>query len=207
MLEPSDKTSRSVSEITCLNFAPLHIPCPSPQNPCSIADPGPGLADTIHSQWTSRSPSLESCPTSREIYLWCFFKIVKSRDSASTVLNDEIIKIYEYSCSKKAVKLSVRDDKALGAGHLAEHPQWTPGSLFSPAAWLQPVQQCRSTWTSVSLGVFRTTVTSKGKKPHKPQESTSSQKHSGFPHKRTAGVRVSPRDLTLTTKPRKRKCL
>lgn len=44
--------------------------------------------------------------------------------------------MYEHSCSKKAVKLSVRDDKV---GHLAGHPQWTLGSLFSLAGAAAPL--------------------------------------------------------------------
>lgn len=139
----------------CLNFAPLSLPCPSPQIPCSVADP-----PHRYSQWRGRSPSLESCPTSRDIYLWCFFKkpeiFHKSRDSAPTVFNGKIIKIYEYCCSKRAVRLSVRDDKVLRVGHLAGHPQWTPGSWFSLAL--------AGAAAPLRVDVSVTTVTSEGEK-------------------------------------------
>lgn len=82
-------------------------------------------------------PAWKAVPHLETFTYGVFFKkpeiFHKSRDSASTVFNGKIIKIYEYCCSKRAVRLSVRDDKVLRVGHLAGHPQWTPGSWFSPA--------------------------------------------------------------------------
>lgn len=145
---PVNKTSRSVSEMACPNFARFSIPYPRPQIPCPFAGLSPGINYRLFSRqqhiqlwWRTRSPSLESYPTSRERFMVVFQEREKQRFSIYCVFNNKIIKIYEYSCSKKIIKLSVRKDKQLLAWHLAGRPQWTPESSFKPAALLLPVQQ------------------------------------------------------------------